>query len=391
MIYYLNQRKDRDPSFGTTLVSYQSITDTMYDDWLLTSDNGLTRQLQPTTAPGATVNGPTQPARASSTELEVERWKKGIRRDPTLFPTLKDAPGFSEWHDNVIALSAAMDISDVLDPTYAPDTDVDKAVFRLKQDFMYPVFRRVLLVPWGKELVRNHNTDRDAQKVFAGLLDRFKKSAEATFSAADTLQYITTAKLGKNSSWRGSMENFLIHWNDQVRLYNERVDITEVIPSPLKMTLLQTAVNDVPELAEIKATSDQLTARTLGIGTGLAPMDYDHYYALLISAATRMDRRIRGTTPAGNRTRRAVYATEQYSSYDPDDHYDSMDDIMYDIDTDPYTIMVNAAMRQGNAPSRNTNTRVSHDVWNLMAPAERTAWNAMRPAVKAKITSLINL
>jgi len=64
-----------------------------------------------------------------------------------------------------MAQAQAQDFSDVLNPSFKPATG-EKDLFEANQKYMYAVFERVLQTDKGKALVRSHEVDADAQKIF---------------------------------------------------------------------------------------------------------------------------------------------------------------------------------------------------------------------------------
>jgi len=84
----------------------------------------------------------------------LSKFKKGIKRDASLFVMLKD-------HQSTIAQAHAQDVYDVLNPAYKP-SPTDKDLFEAKQKYMYAVFKRVLQTDKGKALVRSNEATSDA-------------------------------------------------------------------------------------------------------------------------------------------------------------------------------------------------------------------------------------
>ena len=50
------------------------------------------------------------------TYTPAELFRRGIKRDPTLFPTLKDEKFNDNWHHSFVNQARAQDVSEVLDP-----------------------------------------------------------------------------------------------------------------------------------------------------------------------------------------------------------------------------------------------------------------------------------
>jgi hypothetical protein len=101
-------------------------------------------------------SNPGTPA-ASSTHARdaVADFKRGIKRNPSQFPILKDDKQWDGWncsHHN--AQARAQGVDDVMNSTYKPSTTEVKALFEVKQTYMFAVFEKTLLTDQGKAYVR---------------------------------------------------------------------------------------------------------------------------------------------------------------------------------------------------------------------------------------------
>ena len=130
-------------------------------------------------------------------------FKRGIKRDPSFFPELKDDKQWDSWQRSTTALADSQDVQEVLDSSYTPSTKEDESLFVEKQKYMYFVFDRNLKTDKGKALVRQHEVDRDAQAIYRALCEHASKSTKAALDASDILSYITSARLG-DGSWKGT-------------------------------------------------------------------------------------------------------------------------------------------------------------------------------------------
>jgi hypothetical protein len=77
-----------------------------------------------TTPPSATPS-PLSAATISSSlssQSPADLFKRGIKRDFSTFPTLKDKKNNDQWHRMFTNMARAQDLSDVLNPKYAPQT-----------------------------------------------------------------------------------------------------------------------------------------------------------------------------------------------------------------------------------------------------------------------------
>ena len=96
---------------------------------------------------------------------------KGIKRDMSLFPVLKDEKYWDSWNSSFNAIARTQGVADVLDIDYSPDDfDSDEQdLFQAKQEYMFTVFQRALQISQGKSLVRKHEKDYDAQTLYKDL------------------------------------------------------------------------------------------------------------------------------------------------------------------------------------------------------------------------------
>ena len=78
---------------------------------------------------------------------------------------------------------------------------------------MCSVFDTVLLTDKGKAIVREHEDDFDAQSVYEKLKEYCTKSAKASLEASKLLSHINSSRID-SSSWKGSIEDFILHWQE---------------------------------------------------------------------------------------------------------------------------------------------------------------------------------
>jgi hypothetical protein len=179
-------------------------------------------------APRPSPSNPGTPA-ASSTHVgdAVADFKRGIKRDPSQFPILKDDNQWDGWNRSHIAQARAQGVVDVMNSEYKPTTTEDKALFEVKQTYMFAVFEKTLLTDQGKAYVREYEKKSDAQSIYRRISEHAIKSTKASLKASTILSYITSCKLGEGSAWRGPTSSFILHWQNQVRLYETQVESEE--------------------------------------------------------------------------------------------------------------------------------------------------------------------
>ena len=136
----------------------------------------------------------------------------------------------------------------------------------------------------GKEIVRRHDKDANAQLAYMELLAHHTNSTSAQIAARDILSYFTTVKLG-DGRFCGSATDFITHLQQQFLLHKKLTQTT--LPNEQKLLQMSRAVAVVPELCNVKNTTNILSTESG------SQVQYAGYFALLHSAATQCDDRFK--------------------------------------------------------------------------------------------------
>ena len=114
--------------------------------------------------------------------------------------------------------------------------------------------------------------------------------------------YVTTTVLDK--SWKGTTEQFILHFNEQFRQLDEVSPPEESLPYTARLTLLHTTVHNIPELRMVETMEEFIS---LSSSTSGPTMGYDNYLTLLQNACIRYDSNLKSRpSPAS----RAAYQHE---------------------------------------------------------------------------------
>ena len=174
---------------------------------------------------------------------------------------------------------------EILQPTFRPRGDADSLeLFRLKNDFMYSVFNKCLLSDMGKTIVRQHLDNMNAQRVWEEFATHMTTSSKGKAEKHRLHTYVTTTVLDK--SWKGTTEQFILLFNEQFRLLDEVSPPEESLPYTTSLTLLQTAVHNIPELRMVETMEKFISLSSSTPGT---TMGYDNYLTLLQNTCIRYD------------------------------------------------------------------------------------------------------
>ena len=173
---------------------------------------------------------------------------------------------------------------------------------------MYSVFNKCLLSDMGKTIVRKHLDNMNAQRVWEEFATHMTTSSKGKAEKRRLHTYVTTTVLDK--SWKGTTEQFILHFNEQFRQLDEVSPPEESLPYTTRLTLLQTAVHNIPELRMVETMEEFIS---LSSSTAGPTMGYDNYLTLLQNACIRYDSNLKSRpSPAS----RAPYQHE----LSPDQH-----------------------------------------------------------------------
>ena len=159
----------------------------------------------------------------------------------------------------------------------------------------------------GKTIVRRHLANSDAQSVWKELSEHMRTSSKGASEKRRLTQYVTNTVLDDNC--KGTTEQFVLHFNEQLRQLEEIAEESEKLPPTVKLTLLQIAVRSINDL-RIVETLDEFQSTTYGHGSSTS-LSYETYYDLVINACVRYDK----TKKANIGKRRNVYNTNLDNTY----------------------------------------------------------------------------
>jgi hypothetical protein len=127
-----------------------------------------------------TASTPTVKPSSSNSFSPADIFRRGIKRDPTLFSVLKDEKFNDSWHRSFVNQARAQDVSEVLDSSYKPKTPTEVDLFTEKQKYVYAILESKVLTDRGKAIVREYEDTFDAQAVYQKLVEHHLRSTKAS-------------------------------------------------------------------------------------------------------------------------------------------------------------------------------------------------------------------
>ena len=108
--------------------------------------------------------------------------------------------------------------------------------------------------------------------------------------------YVTSTVLDK--SWKGTTEQFILHFNEQFRHLDEVSPPEESLLYTTRLTLLQTAVHNIPELRMVETMEEFISLSSTTPGP---TMGYDNYLTLFQNACIRYDSNLKSRPSPASR------------------------------------------------------------------------------------------
>ena len=157
-----------------------------------------------------------RPTGYSPVAIELMGFKKGIKREIAVYPSLKDERYFDGFTRSLFIVAKTHECNEVLGPTYTPGSEPEEQeLFEAQQTFMFSVFNANLQTDMGKTIVRRHLANTDAQSVWKELSEHMRTSSKGASEKRRLTQYVTNTVLDDN--FKCTTEQFVLHFNEQFR------------------------------------------------------------------------------------------------------------------------------------------------------------------------------
>ena len=219
----------------------------------------------------------------SESQTALNSFKKGTKRDASVHPIFKNDKYYDTFQRSFLANLQAQGLYDVDDPDHDPENGdtYEKELFKGKQSFVYSVLVTSLQTEKGRELVKEF--EGDARSIILKLHHYHSKSNVAQQAIITLTSDITNLTL--NDSWKGTVRQFLSHFNEELRLLDSLVPVSDQLPETTRITFLQKAVQQNHYIRQILLMDSVWRFKTDSTDT----LTFDTYYNLLWDAAHQYD------------------------------------------------------------------------------------------------------
>ena len=256
MIAYIKhlRRSDKATNFGPFY--YIQIDPQDYDEWRTETPEEEIHFQTPSKLGSPATPRSMATSQTSESYITLTNFKKGVKRDASAYPILKNERYYNTFIRHFKATAKAQGLNTLMDPNFTPGSDeYEQQLFQEQQDFLYSVLISSLKTDFSEALVKDH--EGHAQLILELLHEHHTGNSQYSRSEINRItKYLTNIKL--DDTWRGTNESFLMHYNDQLRLLDSLVDSDEKLPDNTRVTFLESAVESVPDLRRVKITDNVL-------------------------------------------------------------------------------------------------------------------------------------
>ena len=207
-----------------------------------------------------TFTGHTKPPPLSESQIALNNFKRGTKRDASAYPIFKNDPYYDTFQRSFLAIIKAQELNDVANPVFEPDDGDQYAqeLFQEKQSFVYSVLVTSLQTEKGRELVKEF--EGDTRSILSKLLHYHTQSNVAQHEVVTLTTYITNLSL--TDSWKGTTRQFLSHFKEKLRLLDSLVPDTDKILETVRITFLRRAVQQNHDLRQIHVLDSVWRSKT---------------------------------------------------------------------------------------------------------------------------------
>ena len=311
MIAYIKHLRCSDKAMHFGPFYYIQIDPQDYDEWRIETPEEEIHFQTPSKLGSPTTPRSMATSQKSESYITLTNFKKGIKRDASAYPILKNERYYNTFIRHFKATAKAQGLNTLMDPNFTPGSDeYEQQLFQEQQDFLYSVLISSLKTDFSEALVKDH--EGDAQLILELLHEHHTGNSQYSRSEINRItKYLTNIKL--DDTWRGTNESFLMHYNDQLRLLDSLVDSDEKLPDNTRITFLESAVESVPDLRRVKITDNVLQAQL----DSTRPISYRSYFDLLKDAAFHLDQEAK----RGNKIRRT---NVHFSGFNDEDEHQNL-------------------------------------------------------------------
>ena len=224
-----------------------------------------------TVSNSTTTSTPGLPSSSTSANPELVRMQRSSKPDPDNVDLLSNSADYPTWRLKLTHWAKLYGYQNTLDSNYSPSTNNENETFQFSQISMFGVLDRRVKFPEGREIVRQHLANADAQKIIE-LLDS-KYLGDGSLPKKNNLEEIRnflSTPMKKESGEKGLLPA-IEKWKTYYGRYNDLNGTA--VDEDTAVVWLETYLSNVSQLENVssmsKALEQVLRTHTAALGINL--------------------------------------------------------------------------------------------------------------------------
>ena len=154
-------------------------------------------------------------------EQERKSWDRGVKRNTTDYPPLKDDALFTTWQESMMDVAQAHGTDDMLNPTkeQLAAMATNPALTLRRSNWMYQVFVRCLQTSTSKAILKLYRDNKDIPKIWGHLCKDYGESVLTSVSALETKRWLMNFNFEK-ANWKGTAVSMIEYCMEQRRRHD---------------------------------------------------------------------------------------------------------------------------------------------------------------------------
>ena len=314
---------------------------------------------------------------ATKVSSELSNWRKMIKPNKSDYKEFRDPVFWQQSKESIITTLKAQGMHHLVDRAH---TVTDPLLDEAQRDWFYKVLQDIMVAPSAKKIVKKNLSTKDTRMIWKEICEKHDNSMTALNKSRQISTYLTSIRF-KDMNWRGTQQSWILHYYEQVRLYN-MINPSDHFSETQLITFLEAALVGVDNLANVYQT-DKACRLAAGSTTSAS---WDEYISLLQLQAEIYDNAHKNVrNPRSQRETNEHEILFEEPTAEP-----QLEAEMHDVDTDIEQLLVmqnESSSRNGNSGQYHprSRTRMTKETWDSLQKNDQVTWDKLSDEGKSKI------
>ena len=310
---------------------------------------------------------------------DLSVWQKSVKMDPKAYKEFRDEAYWNQYKKHFGTTLDSHALGHLIDEKHVvSNKELDKA----QRSWLFKVMQDSFKQPTCKAIVTKHEETKDTRAIWKEIVKDMEKSMAAQIHTAALSTYLTNTKLA-SQGWKGTQTNWIIHFKEQSRRYNE-IAIDPYTPSML-MQFMENAVSGVPNLENVLRS-----LRSSRVAAGVrGDVGWEEYIQTLMQHSQVYDASRSRRSTLNKRVAEIHETFELIEDHDHDGDFGNLEFNVHDVDTPIEDLNRIDAFQSDSKQAQHKNgprlVRMSFQAWKELSAEDRLHWDKISEKGKKTI------